>query len=151
MIVELSTSIRYGNYKQYKLYGEILIERILEHESKLRKLLNLPDKIVVKIRPMRSILGSARYMTGDKYDVCLIEIDCRQNLKSFDNTLVHELVHAEQYYENRLTYTDDKRGFKWLGNDVGKKYLSYFESPWEVEAFSRADELTPKVFKYRNK
>jgi hypothetical protein len=81
--------------------------------------------------------------------VCSIEIDIKQDLRMIDNTLIHELIHAEQYHENRLTHTDDKQWFKWKGEEVSNKYKNYFELPWEAEAYTRADILTPKIFRYK--
>jgi len=149
MIIELSTTIQYGSYKMYKVYGDILADRILEHEDVIRNILNLPDKIHIKIRPIRYNYGTARYIVSESLSVCLIEIDVKQELKTFDNTIIHELIHAEQYHENRLSLTDDSTWFKWKGEEVSKRYQNYIDLPWEAEAYERSAELTPIIFKYK--
>jgi hypothetical protein len=149
MIVDLATSVKYGNYKKYKLYGEIITGRILDHEDGIRQTLNLPDKIHIRLRPIRHFYGLARYHKNDEMTVCSIEIDIKQELQVIDNTLIHELIHAEQYHENRLTHTEDKKWFKWKGEEVSNKYKNYIELPWEAEAYTRADILTPKIFRYK--
>lgn len=149
MIIDLATSVRYGNYKQFKKYGNILADRVLTFEDKIRGILNLPDKIHIRLRPMRFVYGTARYIVSDIMKVCSIEIDIRQKIKTFDNTLIHELVHAEQYYEDRLAHTADLKWFKWKGEDVSLKYQDYKELPWEAEAYARADYLTPIIFGYK--
>ena len=52
-------------------------------------------------------------------------------------TIFHELVHAEQMCENRLQYP--KGNTVWRGKHVSD--LSYKESPWEIEAESKAIEM----------
>lgn len=149
MIIELSSTIQRGNYRMYRVYGDILADRILEHEDVIRNTLNLPDKIHIKIRPLRYNYGIARYIISEDQIVCSIELDVKQELKIFDNTLIHELIHAEQYHENRLALTDDSTWFKWKGEEVSKRYQNYIDLPWEAEAYERSAELTPIIFKYK--
>lgn len=149
MLIQTATSIRYGAYKQLRIYCDILTDRILEYEDRIRNALNLPDIIHIKLRPMRSVLGTARYLTSPKMKVISIELEVRQPLKSFDNTLIHELIHAEQFHENRLAHSDDQKWFKWQGVDYSKKYDDYRKLPWEEEAYERADCLTPVIFEYK--
>lgn len=149
MLIETATSIRYGSYKHLKAYSEILTNRILEFEENIRSILNLPDKIHIKLRPIRNALGTARYLVSNKMKVSSIELDVRQTIKSFDDTLIHELVHAEQFYEDRLAHSDDKRWFKWHGDYYDLKYDEHRDLPWEAEAYTRAEYLTPIIFGYK--
>ena len=149
MVIDIANSIRYGSYKCYKLYSDILSDRILDFEDNIRNVLNLPDKIHIKLRPMRGVLGTARYLVNNEMRVTSIEIDARQNRVTFDNTLIHELIHAEQFYENRLEHSDDKTWFKWHGMDYTKRYENHIDLPWEAEAYERADYLTPIIFGYK--
>ena len=67
------------------------------------------------------------------------------------NCIAHELVHAEQYYENRLDFTYVRgKGFlhMWNGDEINNKgttYRAYRNQPWEIEAFSRQASLAEKV------
>lgn len=149
MLIEIATSIKYGSYKQLRSYSENLADRILKFEDIIRQTLNLPDKIHIKLRPIRNALGTARYLISDKMKVSSIELDVRQSGKSFDNTLIHELVHAEQFYEDRLAHSDDKKWFKWHGHYYDLKSDMYRDLPWESEAYERAEYLTPIIFGYK--
>jgi hypothetical protein len=149
MVIDFSSSLYHSKYRPYRLYAEILSDRVLEHEDTIRSILNLPDKIHIRLRPLRYNYGIARYIIEDTHSICSIELDVKQELRMFDNTLIHELIHAEQYHENRLTLTEDQTWFKWKGEEVSKKYQNYTDLPWEAEAYSRAEMLAPIVFNYK--
>ena len=71
-----------------------------------------------------------------------IAVDSRLPVEVLCTTLAHEMVHAKQYALGQLKVAGDK--FKWLG----KKYRAgYYDSPWEIEAFSRERLLANKVAK----
>jgi len=71
--------------------------------------------------------------------------------ESFFNTLAHELVHAEQFYQGRLeTVFVKNKGWlhHWKGEintSKGKTYNSYRNQPWEKEAFERSPILCRQV------
>lgn len=62
-----------------------------------------------------------------------IEINKRLVTKSIIKTVIHEMIHVQQYAEGRLTQTD------WMGQPHPN--LPYRELPWEIEAFARETEL----------
>lgn len=75
-------------------------------------------------------------------------------LESTLNLLAHELVHAEQYHEGRLSSGAGK--FHWNNGPSDKvsvpyhanyNYNRYKNLPWEVEAFTRSPQLTEKYLK----
>lgn len=69
-----------------------------------------------------------------------IAIDGRLPLETMLTVLAHEMVHAKQYAFGQLRV--GKNGYIWLG----KKYdVSYYESPWELQAFSRERVLANKI------
>lgn len=51
--------------------------------------------------------------------------------------LAHEMVHAKQFLEGRLREVDGKHF--WLGEDAG--HYSYYEQPWEIEAYEQMFSL----------
>lgn len=58
------------------------------------------------------------------------------------NTLLHELVHAEQYIQDRLFYSLSTSKFE--GKDYTKRDMSklgYENFPWEIEARERATAM----------
>jgi hypothetical protein len=68
-------------------------------------------------------------------------------VESCIETLAHELVHAQQYAQGRLT---QKWGvFHWNSTEFGKhptSYKKYLALPWEVEARAKAKEIV-KILK----
>jgi hypothetical protein len=62
-----------------------------------------------------------------------IEINKRLVTKSIIKTVIHEMIHVQQYAEGRLTQTE------WMGQPHPN--LPYRELPWEIEAFARETEL----------
>lgn len=80
---------------------------------------------------------------GDK--ILSIALDSKLNGEKLFETLAHEMVHAKQYAKGQLT-TYNKRngevGFKWMGKT---KNYKYFDSPWEIEAYSKEKLLTNKI------
>lgn len=74
----------------------------------------------------------------DMEDGCFtIEVNKRLVIKSIIKTVLHEMIHVQQYAEGRLTQTE------WMGKPHPK--LPYKELPWEVEAFKMEKELVKEV------
>jgi hypothetical protein len=69
------------------------------------------------------------------------------------STLAHEMVHSEQFHENRLMWSTAERSFIWnaeLSKNKGTTYSRYRAQPWEIEAFERQDELANLVIQQLN-
>ena len=74
----------------------------------------------------------------DMEDGCFtIEVNKRLVIKSIIKTVLHEMIHVQQYAEGRLTQTE------WMGKPHPK--LPYKELPWEVEDFKMEKELVKEV------
>ena len=149
MIIDIVKSIKYGKYKHLALYAEAVEQRIYDYAEIIYDHLNLPEHVYIKLRPIPNALGLARYLEGEQMTVCEIHLDMRQRLREFDTTLIHELVHAEQYHERRLTYSADLNCYMWKGKPYSEKHFSYYEQPWEMEAYDKADLLAPLIFGHR--
>jgi len=115
-----------------------------------RELLDLPKNIYIRIGTKR---GSYKGCFNNSEKVLFLNV-CRFEYDQAMKTLAHELVHAEQYKQGRLSMSKfiPKKGYVsfWNGEEVknkGKTYNSYRRQPWEVEAFSRQDELAKEVKK----
>jgi hypothetical protein len=148
MIVSIANSVKYGNYKQYKGYSSILESEIELAEDKIRNEINLPEHVVIKLRPMRNKLGQA-VLISEKITVGSVDVNVRQTLPEFRDTLLHELIHIEQFYENRLEQCTNVNFYKWNGVEMFSKpteYAEYIKLPWEREAMKRATKLISKIF-----
>jgi hypothetical protein len=140
--VTIADSIRYGRYKAYIGNANRIADLITKVLPHARKLLDLPEHLVYHIRPL-----------GGKYNgvymnfFSKIELEVRRtNLGSILETIMHELVHAEQFHQGRLKLKSGM--YHWhdaphkVGNDT---YAKYRARPWEAEAFERQADLALKV------
>lgn len=69
-----------------------------------------------------------------------IAIDSRLPLETMLTVLAHEMVHAKQYAFGQLRVGEN--GYIWLGKE---HQASYYDSPWEIEAFGRERLLANKI------
>lgn len=108
----------------------------------LKKILNLPEKLWVRVCFLK-----AKRLSGRYWDYCTAaEVDARLEPGTFLEVLCHELVHAEQYTTGRLSWkTHGRRNVNyWDGVPV---IIEYREQPWEIEAFRRQKDLADYVMK----
>lgn len=151
--ITISSSILSGNYREHRAYARLLADVIKERFKDIRKHMILPRNLFIRLRPIRNIYGSATTehipltSYGKNY---IVEVDVRQDFDSFKDTLLHELVHIEQFYAKRLGNSSKAQCFKWKGKDIETVKPScdeeYTSLPWEAEAISRAELLTPLIF-----
>ena len=149
--ITIATSVRYGNYKQHLNNALSFVDIITDTFSSICNYINLPRRLSIIIRPARGAYGRAYYLTdpnaktGREY---IVEIDARQDRNQFEDTLLHELVHIEQFYEGRLDGGSPKH-FKWNKRDISfvtSSIEEYNNLPWEREANERAKILKKAIF-----
>src|SRR6056300_1624635 len=61
-----------------------------------------------------------------------ITIDKNQTPRQMIHTLLHELVHINQYATGRLVSGEGRKPNRWLGKP---NYDDYANQPWEIEAY----------------
>jgi hypothetical protein len=95
--------------------------------------LNLPYDIDVEII-FEDLKGDAIGWAMD-IDSENFEITIEKKLSTRDaiHTLLHELVHINQYATGKLVSAEGKRPNRWLGKPCYEK--NYSKQPWEVEAY----------------
>ena len=100
---------------------------------------DLPNKIKFRLGTHRIHFGS--YSSISRVVFVAVNID----LRKFVETICHELTHAEQFHLGKLQVK--KNNFFWMGSkgSKGTTYNSYFNSPWEVEARSKAEEVMKSI------
>lgn len=140
--VTIADSIRYGRYKPYLSNANGIAELVVRAMPHARKLLVLPEHIVFHIRPLGGKYNGVYMNFFNK-----VELEVRRtNLGSILETIMHELVHAEQFHQGRLKLKSGM--YHWndephkVGNDT---YAKYRARPWEAEAFERQPDLALKV------
>jgi len=148
LTILISDSIRYGSYKKLMPETVVKISLLLDRYEKIREVIDLPQDMCVRFRPIRGDLG--RTYNKSKNSPFLVELDVRQNIETFKDTLLHELVHIEQFYQKRLKETVDNDTLRWKGKKIqciGISYNAYRDLPWEVEAEERAKNHYEHVFR----
>ena len=76
-----------------------------------------------------------------------IEIDKKLNINELVTTICHEMVHVKQYARNEMTDQCVQYGAAtWKGRKVNPK-TTYYDLPWEKEAYRLQDSLALKVWK----
>ena len=77
--------------------------------------------------------GCCGYCNYEKDDEELtVHISPNMTRKEIVATFFHEMVHAKQYLKGELTSGIGKNPSRWNGKECA---VSYFESPWEQEAY----------------
>ena len=149
--ITLATSVRYGNYKQHLDSALFFIDILTASFDEIKQFIKLPRNLNINFRPVRDAFGRAFYLKPNQFSSArnyIVEIDVRQDLATFKNTMIHELVHIEQFYQGRLKDAGDMH-FKWNGKKmlIDMSSLDTYNSlPWEIEANVRAELLSEIVF-----
>lgn len=70
-------------------------------------------------------------------------IDTALNVETLVLTVAHEMVHVKQYAKGQIIHAKKSKARYWMGRPIK---TDYFNSPWELEAFSRERILANKIF-----
>ena len=141
----VALSIKYGYLKEYRDTVSHYVEIIQELGSNFYNYLDLPKGVKVNFKPIRSQNLVGLYDSDSKHAI----IDVRTlTLPEVLTTVCHELVHAEQFHQGLLQSTETNffwKGKKWPARCPS--LASYYELPWEKDAYKRQDILFKKIFK----
>ncbi len=117
----------------------------------LSKVLNVPANMYVRVCGIKSRIVNGRYLANTK--TCEVDPRKSYSYRKFVQVLAHEMVHSEQFHENRLMWSSVDRSYIWnaeLSKNKGTTYSRYRVQPWEIEAFERQDELANLVIQQLN-
>jgi hypothetical protein len=73
-----------------------------------------------------------------------MDLDSRLPMDKLIHTLAHEMVHVRQIAKGQLAY-DGKKIF-WRGKRVYPKRMSYYNHPWEIDAWRNEKVLASRVW-----
>lgn len=73
-----------------------------------------------------------------------MDLDSRLSLDKLIQTIAHEMVHVKQIAKGQLTY-DGKKIF-WKGKRYFPKKMSYYDHPWEIDAWRNEKVLASRVW-----
>lgn len=66
-----------------------------------------------------------------------IEIDATKGIRTQLLTLAHEMVHVKQYARLEMRDLVSRPATRWQDKYIEEGSLSYWDEPWEIEAFGR--------------
>ena len=76
-------------------------------------------------------------------------LDSKLDLERLVLTVAHEMVHVKQHARGQLKNIKGRKQIRyWMGKKVRE---SYYNQPWELEAFSKERILANKIFQIINK
>ena len=152
--IEIAVS-RDAYYLDRKVKGvaKELANDLLSVTSFLRETFDLPSELKIRIAKTKGRFNAGAYSHGFKSAV----IDPRAARKDVLETVMHELVHAEQYHTGRLVHdvvVSRNNSVRWIHEWEGKPitskgatYNTYRNLPHEKEAFARQGALGKKLAK----
>ena len=138
--VSYHTMYRSPRSRNAAVAAACLIEQALPH---FRQLLQFPDDIKIRIAGIKGCIRG-RYIW--RSSLAVLDNQLIYKPRELMRVLAHELVHAEQYHQGRLANVLGE--YRWHGEpnkNKGSTYAAYRKRPWEIEAFSRQDELGDHV------
>lgn len=103
------------------------------------KNITLSVQTIPKLYSKTGMRGATFQLGKNDFDIGL---DSRLDLETMLITLAHEMVHVKQYSLGQLKL-NEQNNFVWLGKVHNN---TYYESPWEIEAFKRERILANRVF-----
>ena len=78
----------------------------------------------------------------------IMMLDSKLDVERLVLTIAHEMVHVKQFARGQIKEIPGRTQVRyWMGKKVRK---SYYEQPWELEAFSKERILANKIFKIIN-
>ena len=89
--------------------------------------------------------GAAGMVYPYDENIITMDIDSQLTPERLVDVLSHEMVHVKQLAKGQLKYKGKK--IYWKGNFVNHKKLSYYDHPWEHEAWKNQKLLAGKVWK----
>jgi len=123
-----------------------LIEGIIQlfiRELKLES--SKKELIVFSKKGFEKETGAAGMVYPYSESLITMDIDSQLNINKLIDVLSHEMVHVKQIAKGQLKYNGRK--IYWKGKYVNHKKVSYYDHPWEHEAWKNQKLLAGKVWK----
>jgi hypothetical protein len=112
------------------------------------------DSITVNIFDIPTIIKVNNYLNGHTIKGLIVKnfnnnytifIDYNETSNNLFLILSHELIHLEQYQNNRLELLFGGAIMRYEGKLYIVKDIKYNERPWEIEAFNKEQDLKYKI------
>jgi len=120
---------------------QVLIPELRLTRSRFNLLIKT-DRGLAKRDGMRGAVHPA----PDDPNTIIMLLDSALDTELLISTLCHEMVHVKQFAlgQTQIRYRGKKPTFYWLGRQVK---VSYWDQPWEQEAWRRERVLASRIYK----
>jgi hypothetical protein len=145
IITKITSPILSGYYTHWRKNAVERMSFFNTKANEIAKELQLPPNVEVRFRiiPARMNASGIAYPPEWKNMQYVVDVDVRQSRRSFFHTLLHEMVHVEQFHTDKLIIGDGNVMWK------GKLYEQVHDvhsaanakQPWEIEANLKAIKL----------
>jgi len=134
------------DFKELREFYRDNVEALTACFDECKKIFEIDD-VSLLFNNIRKTATVGMYKLNEK-QICL-------DLRSYDltaivGTIIHEMCHAKQHAEGRLTFGEGKGvAYKFDGEDFAKpkNHDEYLALPWEIEARAATDKYLKRVMK----
>lgn len=105
--------------------------------SFIKKKLNLQAVPNIVLIENLYVIGVGKCDGTYRHEQNLVEIDSSLDIKDGIRVLFHEIVHFHQFRTNKLKNDNIWKGRRYKVTNL----LEHFNSPWELNAYHKADKL----------
>jgi len=136
--MEFVVDMRNGNRKD-------MIEgclRVFIRELKLEK--SKTQLFVFSKKDFEKEQGCAGMVYPYAEGLITMDLDSRMSVEKLIEVVAHEMVHVKQIAKGQLKYVGKK--MFWKGKRVYPKKMSYYDHPWEIEAWKMQRYLETRVW-----
>jgi hypothetical protein len=136
--MEFVVDMRNGNRKD-------MIEgclRVFIRELKLEK--SKTQLFVFSKKDFEKEQGCAGMVYPYAEGLITMDLDSRMSVEKLIEVVAHEMVHVKQIAKGQLKYVGKK--MFWKGQRVYPKKMSYYDHPWEIEAWKMQRYLETRVW-----
>ena len=111
-------------------------------ELKLEK--NKATLFIFSKKHLEKETGAAGMVYPYAEGLITMDLDSKLNISKLIQTMAHEMVHVKQIAKGQLSY-DGKKVF-WKGKRYYPKRMSYYNHPWEIDAWRNEKVLASRVW-----
>jgi hypothetical protein len=104
---------------------------------------------IIHQTPLGSLMADCFGLDENPYNEFEITmyLDPLTDEETYLRTLAHELIHVKQFTKGELIEYSTSPKFKFRGSLYDNLRISYWDKPWEIEAFEKEKEL---YLEYKN-
>lgn len=115
---------------------------IFSNELKLEK--SKSTLFVFSKKKLEIETGAAGMVRPYAKGLITMELDSRLSTNKLIQTIAHEMVHVKQIAKGQLSYVGKK--LFWKGKQYYPKKMSYYDHPWEIDAWRNEKVLANRVW-----